>query len=226
MKANRQFFLLLLALLVVNGFVLFGFYSMDDRIHFALQFRNIHPGMSESQVESLLGHAGGIGGGGKDAAWFAAEYRFGLVLFVNHVVSKTQLHFWHDSWGNPTGPYATWLFLLAFGSLLMIVIYLKNNWLKLRDINMNAFHLRLFLPMVAILMLTACSRLTEENLQKVHNGMTPAEVKAILGEPTSTASSSALGIITGTTFTYHSGSSDVKITFLNDKVIATEGDFK
>jgi len=29
-----------------------------------------------------------------------------------------------------------------------------------------------------------------------------------------------------TTFTYHTGSSNVAITFLNDKVIATEGDFK
>jgi hypothetical protein len=78
----------------------------------------------------------------------------------------------------------------------------------------------------ALLLVTACSRLTEDNLQKIHNGMTPAEVKAILGEPTSSATSSALGIITGTTYTYHSGSSDVKITFLNDKVIATEGEFK
>jgi hypothetical protein len=78
----------------------------------------------------------------------------------------------------------------------------------------------------ALFLLTACSRLTEDNLQKVHNGMTTTEVKAILGEPTSSATSSALGIITGTTYTYHSGSSDVKVTFLNDKVIATEGDFK
>ena len=78
----------------------------------------------------------------------------------------------------------------------------------------------------ALLLLTACSRLTEANLQKVHNGMTTTEVKAVLGEPTSSATSSALGIINGTTYTYHSGSSDVKITFLNDKVIATEGEFK
>ena len=78
----------------------------------------------------------------------------------------------------------------------------------------------------SILLLTACSRLTEDNLQKVHNGMTTAEVKAILGEPTSSGTSSALGIVTGTTYAYHTSTSDVKITFLNDKVIATEGDFK
>lgn len=78
----------------------------------------------------------------------------------------------------------------------------------------------------ALLMVTACSRLTEVNLQKVHNGMTTAEVKAILGEPTSSQTGSALGIISGTTYTYHTSTSDVKITFLNDKVIATEGEFK
>jgi len=76
------------------------------------------------------------------------------------------------------------------------------------------------------LFLTACgSKLTEDNLQKIHNGMTTDEVKAILGTPTDVQSSGALGI-TGTTFTYHTSTSDVKITFLNEKVIATEGDFK
>ena len=77
----------------------------------------------------------------------------------------------------------------------------------------------------AALLITACSRLTPANLQKIHNGMTPDEVKGILGSPTSVESSGALGF-TGTTYTYHSGSSDVKITFLNDKVMATEGEFK
>jgi hypothetical protein len=83
-----------------------------------------------------------------------------------------------------------------------------------------------FLAMAALLLITACSRLTEDNLQKIHNGMTTAEVKDILGEPTSSDTSSALGIVSGTTFTYHTATSDVKVTFLNDKVIATEGDFK
>jgi len=83
-----------------------------------------------------------------------------------------------------------------------------------------------FLVVGSLLLLAACSRLTEDNLQKIHNGMTTAEVKDILGEPTSSNTSSALGIISGTTYVYHSGSSDVKITFVNDKVIATEGEFK
>jgi hypothetical protein len=82
-----------------------------------------------------------------------------------------------------------------------------------------------FLLIAVALAATACSRLTEANLEKIHNGMTVDEVKAILGDPTSVQSSGMLGI-TGTTFTYHSGNSDVKISFLNEKVIATEGDFK
>jgi outer membrane protein assembly factor BamE (lipoprotein component of BamABCDE complex) len=77
----------------------------------------------------------------------------------------------------------------------------------------------------ALLLLTACSKLTEDNLQKVHNGMTTDEVKAILGNPTDTQSGSVIGI-SGTTYVYHTSTSDVKITFLNDKVIATEGEFK
>ena len=82
------------------------------------------------------------------------------------------------------------------------------------------------LSAVAVLILVAaCSKLTEDNLQKIHNGMSTDEVKAILGTPTDVQSSGALGI-TGSTYTYHTSTSDVKITFLNDKVIATEGDFK
>jgi hypothetical protein len=81
--------------------------------------------------------------------------------------------------------------------------------------------------MAAALALTACSRLTEDNLQKIHNGMTTADVKAILGDPTDVKTSSGpFGLLSGTTYTYHTSSSDVTITFLNDKVITTEGEFK
>ncbi|HUB66259.1 MAG TPA: outer membrane protein assembly factor BamE [Candidatus Methylacidiphilales bacterium] len=79
--------------------------------------------------------------------------------------------------------------------------------------------------LIATLGLNACSKLTEANLEKIHNGMTTDEVKTILGDPTSVQSSGVLGI-TGTAYTYHTSNSDVKITFLNDKVISTEGDFK
>jgi len=83
-----------------------------------------------------------------------------------------------------------------------------------------------FVALVALLLVTSCSKLTEDNLQKIHNGMTTSDVKAILGEPTSSQTGSALGIVSGTTYVYHTETSDVKITFVDDKVIATEGDFK
>ena len=82
------------------------------------------------------------------------------------------------------------------------------------------------LTLAAVLLVSGCSRLTEDNLQKIHNGMTTSEVKAILGEPTSSQTGSALGIVSGTTYLYHTDTSDVKITFVDDKVIATEGEFK
>ena len=85
--------------------------------------------------------------------------------------------------------------------------------------------LRTTVLLASALALIACSRLTEANLQKIHTGMTTDEVKAILGSPTDAQSGDMLGI-KGTSYTYHTATSDVKITFLNDKVISTEGDFK
>jgi outer membrane protein assembly factor BamE (lipoprotein component of BamABCDE complex) len=77
----------------------------------------------------------------------------------------------------------------------------------------------------AVAALAACSKLTQDNLSKIHNGMTADEVKAILGDPTSSSSGSFLGQ-TGTEFTYHTDKSDVKIDFVNEKVIATSGSFQ
>ncbi len=87
-------------------------------------------------------------------------------------------------------------------------------------------NIRTILFVSVALALAACSKLTEDNLQKIHNGMTTSDVKAILGEPTSSQTGSALGIVSGTTYIYHTSTSDVKITFVNDQVIATEGQFQ
>ena len=81
------------------------------------------------------------------------------------------------------------------------------------------------LLLAAALLLTACSKLTAENLQKIHSGMTTEEVKAILGSPTDVQSADMLGF-KSTSYTYHTRTSEVKIVFLNDKVMSTEGDFK
>jgi outer membrane protein assembly factor BamE (lipoprotein component of BamABCDE complex) len=86
--------------------------------------------------------------------------------------------------------------------------------------------LRHALLLTAIVVLAACSKLTADNLDKIHNGMTPDEVKAVLGEPTSVQTGSALGLFSGTTYVYHTTKSDVKINFLNDKVIEKEGNFE
>jgi hypothetical protein len=79
---------------------------------------------------------------------------------------------------------------------------------------------------LAVGLLVACgSKLTPENLAKVQTGMTESEVKGILGSPTTTESSGALGI-TGTVYTYKSGPNEVKVTFVNGKVFATAGSLK
>jgi outer membrane protein assembly factor BamE (lipoprotein component of BamABCDE complex) len=85
--------------------------------------------------------------------------------------------------------------------------------------------LRILLLFTAVAALAACSKLTQDNLEKVHNGMATNDVKALLGEPTSSSSGSFLGQ-SGTEFVYHTGKSDVKIDFVNDKVIATSGSFQ
>jgi outer membrane protein assembly factor BamE (lipoprotein component of BamABCDE complex) len=83
----------------------------------------------------------------------------------------------------------------------------------------------LLILLAATLVLGACSKLTEDNLQKIQNGMTTEQVKTILGTPTDVQTSGAFGF-SGTTYLYHTEASDVKISFLNDKVIAKEGEFK
>jgi len=82
------------------------------------------------------------------------------------------------------------------------------------------------LSLAAVLLLTACgSKLTVDNLQKVKSGMSPDEVKAILGSPSETQSTGALGL-SGTTYVYHGQSAEVTIVFLNDKVMTKEGKFQ
>lgn len=87
------------------------------------------------------------------------------------------------------------------------------------------FYRCVFIAVLA-LVLIACSKLTADNLQKVHNGMTTAEVKQILGEPTNVKTGNLLGIVSGTTYIYHTPNSDVEINFVDDKVISTSGEFK
>ncbi len=86
--------------------------------------------------------------------------------------------------------------------------------------------IRPFLILAAALALVACtSKLNDENLRKIHSGMTIDEVKAILGNPTDVQTADMLGF-KGTVYLYHTKSADVKITFLDNKVMSSEGNFQ
>jgi hypothetical protein len=74
--------------------------------------------------------------------------------------------------------------------------------------------------------LVACgSKLTNENLTKVKNGMSEVEVKAILGKPDKVDSSEILGL-RNVSYQYTSGKTEVSITFINDSVISKSGNFQ
>ena len=87
------------------------------------------------------------------------------------------------------------------------------------------------LPLLAVFTLVfgmaACSRahLTNENLNKVYNGMTEAQVEAILGKPTRIETGETLGI-KGSTYYYDKGGAHVEITFLNNGVMVKQGTFQ
>ena len=68
--------------------------------------------------------------------------------------------------------------------------------------------------------------LTQVNLDKIHDDMSPAEVKSILGDP-ATSESESIPIVGGmqTIYTYHSSSSEVTILFKNDLVKEKHGTF-
>lgn len=78
---------------------------------------------------------------------------------------------------------------------------------------------------VLVVALSACaSKLNDENLAKVKNGMSSAEVKKILGGPDRVETGNILGL-EGTTFYYHRGESKVQISFINDQVTVKIGTF-
>ncbi len=84
----------------------------------------------------------------------------------------------------------------------------------------------LSLVLFAALFLAGCAaKLTNDNLNKVHNGMSQAEVQAILGKPSRVESGETLGI-RGTTFYYDAKGASVQIVFLNDAVLVKQGSFQ
>jgi hypothetical protein len=73
------------------------------------------------------------------------------------------------------------------------------------------------LVLTALLLLAACSKITQENFAKVQDGMSEPEVTALLGSPTSTSTVQVLGIA-GTHSTWEAGGAVVSIRFVNGKV--------
>ena len=95
----------------------------------------------------------------------------------------------------------------------------------------NRNKMKIYLPVVLSLLIAGCGALasmslTQANLDKIHNDMSPAEVKAILGDPAD-SKTEPIPIVGGTqtTYTYHSGSSDVTIVFKNDLMKEKNGTF-
>ncbi len=68
--------------------------------------------------------------------------------------------------------------------------------------------------------------LTQANLDKIHDNMSPKEVVSILGQPTD-SKTEPIPIVGGTQtiYTYHSNSSDVTIVFKNDLMKEKHGTF-
>lgn len=68
-----------------------------------------------------------------------------------------------------------------------------------------------------LLVLAACSKVTQENFDKVADGMTKDQVIAILGDPTESSSMSVVGV-SGTTAKWVDKAGTITIRFVNDKV--------
>jgi hypothetical protein len=68
-----------------------------------------------------------------------------------------------------------------------------------------------------VLLLAACSKVTQENYQKIEEGMTEEQVVALLGKPTETNSVSVLGV-SGTVSRWAADDAVITVRFVNGKV--------
>lgn len=66
-------------------------------------------------------------------------------------------------------------------------------------------------------LILSCSKLTQNNFEKIKSNMTMKEVIAILGEPTNSESITIAGI-SGTSAVWKNNEAEVDIQFLNDRV--------
>jgi hypothetical protein len=89
---------------------------------------------------------------------------------------------------------------------------------------------RIALSLLGVTVMAACNMtsvtLTQENLDRVKDGMSAAEVKAILGSPTD-SKSEPIPVVGGTktTYVYQNKGDSVVIVLKNDTVQSKEGHF-
>jgi hypothetical protein len=70
---------------------------------------------------------------------------------------------------------------------------------------------------LGLLVLVACSKITQENFAKIQDGMSEQEVIALLGTPTESNSVNVLGI-SGTSSRWVGGDAEITIRFVNGQV--------
>ncbi len=75
----------------------------------------------------------------------------------------------------------------------------------------------LVLALFLALFLVACSKVTQENFARIHDGMSEPDVAAILGSPAESSSGSVLGI-SGTSSRWIGGDAVITVRFVNGKV--------
>lgn len=73
------------------------------------------------------------------------------------------------------------------------------------------------LVLTALLLLAACSKVTQENFAKIQDGMSEQEVHALLGRPTTSSSVDILGI-TGTHSRWEASDAVISVRFVNGKL--------
>ena len=69
----------------------------------------------------------------------------------------------------------------------------------------------------ALLLIAACTRLTQENFSRIEAGMSEQEVLSILGRPTESSSGSLLGI-SGTASRWADSNAEITVRFVGGKV--------
>jgi hypothetical protein len=67
------------------------------------------------------------------------------------------------------------------------------------------------------LLVAACSRVTADNFEKIQEGMSEPEVRALLGTPTESNSVTVLGV-SGTASRWRSRDAEIVVRFINGKV--------